>query len=83
MVNTFLLQELKRLILVKQGISTIVPSDCQIISIAIQRQIKKNISATTLKRLFGFADLKHDFSKFTINTLKEFVGLVEEERLFR
>jgi hypothetical protein len=79
MINTLFFQELKRLILVKQGIDAIVTSDCLIISIAIQRETKKNISETTIKRLFGFAEIKHDFSKFTISTLQEFVGLIEQD----
>jgi hypothetical protein len=78
MSNTLILQELKRLILVKMGIRVISPSDCRVISIAIQKQLKKNISETTIKRLFGFAEIKHEFSKFTINTLKEYVEMVND-----
>ena len=78
MPNTLILQELKRLILVKMGIRVISPSDCRIISMSIQKELKRNISETTIKRLFGFAEIKHEFSKFTINTLKEYVGLVND-----
>lgn len=73
MLKNLGLPELKRLILVKSGIRVISPSDCKAISISIQKELKKNISETTLKRLFGFAESKHDFSKFTINTLNEYV----------
>jgi hypothetical protein len=71
------LKELEQLILAKLGLHRINPADCQIISILIQKKLKKNISETTLKRFFGFAEAKHDFSQFTINTLKEFVGLLD------
>jgi hypothetical protein len=74
--KTLGLPELKRLILVKANIRVISPSDCKIISSAIQKELKKNISETTLKRLFGFAESKHGFSKFTLNTLKEYVQSV-------
>ncbi|RZL30987.1 MAG: hypothetical protein EOP00_35655, partial [Pedobacter sp.] len=72
------LHDLKRLILAKADIKIISPSDCRVISISIQQELRKNISETTIKRLFGFAEIKHDFSKFTINTLKEYVGMAEE-----
>ncbi|MDQ7949227.1 MAG: hypothetical protein REI78_05235 [Pedobacter sp.] len=81
MTDTSILQELKRLILVKNGIHIVSPSDCRIISLAIQKELKKNVSETTIKRLFGFAQIKHDFSKFTINTLKEYAGLVADETI--
>ncbi len=79
MPNTLILQELKRLILIKSGIRVISPSDCLIISLSINKELKKNISETTVKRLFGFALIKHEFSKFTINTLMEYVGLIDGE----
>ena len=79
MPYTLILQDLKRLILAKAGIKIISPSDCRVISISIQQELRKNISETTIKRLFGFAEIKHDFSKFTINTLKEYVGVLEEQ----
>jgi hypothetical protein len=78
MPNRMVLQELKRLIVLKNKILVISPSDCRIISLSIQKELKKNVSETTIKRLFGFAEIKHEFSKFTINTLKEYVGMVDE-----
>jgi hypothetical protein len=68
-----LLEELKILILQKSGIRVISPSDCATIALEITKTLKKNISETTIKRLFGFAALKHRFSKFTVNTLLEYV----------
>lgn len=78
MSNTLILHELKRLILAKADIRVISPSDCGIISLAVQKELKKNISETTIKRLFGFAIHTHEFSRFTINTLAEYVGLKDE-----
>ncbi len=77
MPDTLILQELKRLILVKTEIKVISPSDCRLISMSIQKETKKNISETTIKRLFGFAEIKHQFSKFTINAFIEYVGYQE------
>lgn len=79
MPNTLILQELKRLILLKNGLKTPSPSDCKLISINIQKELKKNVSETTLKRLFGFATIKHQFSQFTINTLMEYVGITDDQ----
>lgn len=56
----------------------ISPSDCRVISMSIQSELKRNVSETTIKRLFGFAEIKHEFSKFTINTLKEYVNWIDE-----
>ncbi|SMC80654.1 NACHT domain-containing protein [Pedobacter nyackensis] len=74
MDETAILNELKRLILIKTGIRTITPSDCKRISIEISRSLNKNVSETTIKRLFGFAEAKHNFSNFTITTLSEYVN---------
>ena len=67
------LNELKRLILLKCGIKFITPADCKRISIEISRHLNKNVSETTIKRLFGFAVVKHKFSNFTLTTLAEYV----------
>ncbi|MCX2575102.1 hypothetical protein [Pedobacter sandarakinus] len=66
--------ELRRRILEKNNIKNISPSDCSLITANIQTALKKNISETTLKRFFGFANVSHQFSQFTINTLMEYVG---------
>ncbi|WP_158798322.1 hypothetical protein [Pedobacter sp. L105] len=67
------LNELKSLILSKCGIRFITPADCKRISIEISRHLNKNVSETTIKRLFGFAVVKHKFSTFTLTTLAEYV----------
>ena len=74
MDETFILNELKSLILSKTGIRTITPADCKRISIEISKTLNKNVSETTIKRLFGFAVVKHNFSKFTLTTLSEYVS---------
>ncbi|TDQ10142.1 NACHT domain-containing protein [Pedobacter metabolipauper] len=74
MDETTILNELKSLILSKTGIRTITPADCKRISIEISRTLNKNVSETTIKRLFGFAVVKHNFSKFTLTTLSEYVN---------
>lgn len=67
------LNELRNLILSKFELTIISPSDCQHIAITISKQLNKTISTTTIKRIFGFAAVKHNFSKFTVNSLLEFV----------
>jgi len=87
MPQTIILDKIRRLILLKTGIKTISPSDCRSISLSIQKETQKNISETTLKRLFGFAEVKNKFSKYTVNALLEYVEkngayhLVERELL--
>ncbi|WP_256003686.1 hypothetical protein [Pedobacter deserti] len=74
MNETPTLNEIKSLILAKTGISIPTPCDCKRISLEISKTLGKNLSETTIKRLFGFANAKHSFSKFTVTTLAEFVS---------
>ncbi|WP_316842212.1 hypothetical protein [Pedobacter gandavensis] len=78
MEDIFTLNEVKSLILLKTGIRTITPADCKRISIEISKTLNKNVSETTIKRLFGFAVVKHNFSKFTLTTLAEYVNKEDE-----
>ncbi|MDO7744478.1 MAG: hypothetical protein MUP99_11910, partial [Pedobacter sp.] len=73
------LSELKRLILLKSNIRFITPADCKRISIEISKRLNKNVSETTVKRLFGFAAVKHRFSNFTLTTLAEYVDSEKNE----
>lgn len=75
------LNELKDLILSKCGIRFITPADCKRISIEISKHLNKNVSETTIKRLFGFAVVKHKFSTFTLTTLAEYVDLANAETI--
>lgn len=70
-----ILNELRSSILAKTGIRNITPSDCKGISAEISRTVNKTLSETTIKRLFGFAVVKHKFSKFTLNTLIEYIQI--------
>ncbi|KQC00756.1 hypothetical protein [Pedobacter sp. Hv1] len=79
MLDLHALNELRNLILQKAGIKFISPSDCQHIALSISKKVNKTISKTTIKRLFGFAVVKHNFSKFTINTLLEYVDSSDTE----
>lgn len=83
MLDTHALNELRNLILQKAGIKFISPSDCQHIALSISKKVNKTISKTTIKRLFGFAVAKHNFSKFTINTLLEYVDSSDTEIVFK
>jgi hypothetical protein len=65
---------LKKYVLVKAGISTLSPGDCKLIALDIKKATGNIVSETTLKRFFGFANKKYNLSKFTINTLSEYVG---------
>jgi hypothetical protein len=68
-----ILNELRHLILQKLKIQIISPSDCSYIALEVNKSLHKNISVTTIKRLFGFAVTQHQFSTYTINTLLAFV----------
>ena len=61
----------------KLEIRAITPGDCKRISMEISKSLKKNVSETTIKRLFGFAETKHQFSRFTLTTLLEYVDQME------
>jgi hypothetical protein len=41
----------------------------------ISQSVNKNVSETTIKRLYGFAETKYKFSRFTLTALSEYVGM--------
>lgn len=65
---------LQKYILSKAAVQIVSPGDCKQISKHIEGLTGKVISETTLKRFFGFAQQQYNFSRFTLNTLAEFVG---------
>ncbi|ADY54222.1 hypothetical protein Pedsa_3693 [Pseudopedobacter saltans DSM 12145] len=65
---------LKKQILEKSSITVPTPADCKRIAYLISQAVNKNISETTIKRLFGFAKTTHNFSKYTLTALQEFIG---------
>ncbi|TZF82048.1 hypothetical protein FW774_15245 [Pedobacter sp. BS3] len=69
------LDQLKKLVQFKAGIKIVTPADCKTIAMEISRKVHKSISETTIKRLYGFADAKHQFSVFTISVLCEFIDV--------
>lgn len=66
--------ELKRRILLKTGLTNITSGDCVKIAARIKECLDKKVSVTTLKRVFGFAKVKHSFSKYTLATLVDYVN---------
>src|ERR1700761_1640440 len=74
-MNTILLQryeELKNCVLIAAGIKNLTPADCKSISQQIDYKTKKNISETTIKRIYGFAFAKYKPSLFTLDTMAKF-----------
>ena len=67
-------EELKQRILLKTGITNITSRDCEGIVLAINQTLNRNISLTTIKRVFGFAKCNHQWSKYTLATLRDFVA---------
>ncbi|WP_214227886.1 hypothetical protein [Pedobacter sp. B4-66] len=72
MERAIILDELKSLILHKFGINTLNPYHCKFIANEIKNLTNKNISETTVKRVFGFASVKHNFSQYTLTLLADF-----------
>lgn len=64
--------ELKKRILLKAGIAFPTPNDCKLISENIYQITNRRVSETTLKRLLGFAVMRHKFSSYTISSLSEY-----------
>ena len=79
MNQILVIDRIKRIILQKSQLSSISPSDCKHISLSISKKTNKTISETTIKRLFGFAETKNNFSRYTINALLEYIDEVETE----
>ncbi|GAA4314886.1 hypothetical protein [Compostibacter hankyongensis] len=65
---------LKKYVRSKAGVSALSPGDCRRIVLDVQKTTGKQVSETTLKRFFGFASRKYNFSRFTVNALCEYVG---------
>lgn len=65
-------EELKQRIALKAGVANITPRDCHYISQEIFETLNRNVSVTTLKRVFGFTKSSHHPSKYTIATLSDY-----------
>lgn len=65
---------LKKKVLSLSGIESIEPKDCKILAAIIAKECKKNISETTFKRIYGFANAHFEASTRTKNILSQFCG---------
>jgi len=70
----YLFDTLKQQILAKAGIKAITPGDCRFLSATISINTGKQISDTTLKRIFGFTLSKFSPSQYTLNIMAEYCG---------
>ena len=66
--------KLKECVLSKAGYEDISPADCKFVSAAIYKVTSKQISETTLKRIYGFAYSKFKPSLFTLNAMSKYCG---------
>ncbi len=66
--------ELRQKILLKYGVTDVNSSDCKKIAADITKSLNRQISTTTIKRVFGFAVRKYRFSKHTLITLQEYAS---------
>jgi excinuclease UvrABC ATPase subunit len=67
-------EELKKKVLNKVGIKEISPSDCYRLAVDISNATHKQISETTMKRIYGFAVSRYKPSSFTLNAMADFCG---------
>ncbi len=67
-------ESIKKQIEVKYGHAIRYPKDCENLAIHITSEIKSNISASTLKRLFGFVKSESKPNKYTLDTIARFLG---------
>ena len=79
MEETQIVDQLKYLIRAKFRIKTVTPANCKFIAREISLLTKRTISETTIKRLFGFVGVTHNFSKYTLSVLAEFNAEIQEQ----
>jgi hypothetical protein len=72
MKESELLDRLRRKVLEVAGITSISPRACEQLAIVMEKAIRQKISATTLKRLYGFAASPFKISLHTKNCLAQF-----------
>lgn len=70
----FLIESIKQKVLEQAGIKAISPGDCKLLSALVSDKTHKQISDTTLKRIYGFTFSKFLPSLYTLNTLSEYIG---------
>ncbi|MDF1574714.1 MAG: hypothetical protein P1P86_05930 [Bacteroidales bacterium] len=55
--------------------------DCQVLSISIQQKTKRNISVSTLKRLFGIVECPYKPSRYTLDTIAVYLNFQSWSKL--
>ncbi|QJD96984.1 ATP-binding protein [Mucilaginibacter robiniae] len=68
------LELLKKTILATANITVITPAVFKDLSIEVSKATKKQVSSSTLKRIFGFAAYNFQPSLYTLNVLAEYCG---------
>lgn len=72
------IENLKSVVLRVADIDAILPADCYSISLKIADTTGKQVSETTLKRIFGFTtSANYRPSRYTLNVLSEFTGFAD------
>lgn len=69
-----ILPEIKRLIENRFGRPILYSKDCEALAVSIKKYCNQTISATTLKRLFGFATELHAPRLFTLDVIANYCG---------
>lgn len=77
------LEELKNCVLAAAGIINPIPADCKLLSNLIYKKTRLNVSETTLKRIYGFANSKFKPSHFTINTMAQFCDCIDWQDFYQ
>lgn len=62
------------LVLKTSGLTHPTPHGCTFLASEIQRQTGRQLSVTTLKRLYGFASYQFSASAYTLDTLANYIG---------
>src|SRR6201996_139482 len=70
------LENLKQCLLDTAGITSVTPAIFRDLSLQIYKSTKKQVSDSTLKRIFGFAAYTFQPSLYTLNVLAEFCGFL-------
>ncbi|WP_419788652.1 hypothetical protein [Mucilaginibacter sp. SP1R1] len=70
--STYYIESLKKHICLISGLSVDIPSECKWLATMIFDKTQKQISETTIKRMYGFAFSRFDPSLFTLDTLAKY-----------
>ena len=73
-MNTPEIEELKSLVEKKYGRLLSTTTDFEEFSVELKRKLKKEISSSTLKRIWGYVSDTHKTRKFTLDILANYIG---------